>query len=235
MRHALFVVAAACSCGGMTRDTADAGPGTPYVGYFSAGEGYTLNAGFFATGMFSSAVPTSIAGYCAAPVTVSGACCYSPHVLDPPTIPTGIPAGTFTVTDGSEVIASLLPDTEVQYSMTSANGSPLWSAGDVLKIATSGATVDPFSASIQTPTALVAKPGTEQEVVIDRSQDFVTTWSPDAQQGETVTLYMTVGVGAVQSINCEASDAAGQLTVPSARRPARKSSPTCTGSRTRRP
>jgi hypothetical protein len=215
MRRVLFVVGAACSCGGIARGAADAGPSTPYVGVFSAGEGFTLNAGFFRTGTASFAPPT-VASSCAAPVTVAGDCCYSPQVLDPPVLPTGIGAGTLTVADGSEVIGSLMPDAQGQYASTSGNGTPLWNAGDLLQVTVSGGEIDAFSASLQTPGMLMATPGAEQGIAIDRSQDFVTTWSPDAHPGETVTLYMTVGVGAVQSINCQASDAAGHLIVPAA-------------------
>ena len=199
---------AATACGGIASSTPDAGPSTPYVGFVRATEG-ELGAGFARTGTVSLAPSTSVASLCASPLTVSGDCCYSPHVLEPPTL-SAVGAGTLTVSDGNAMIARMMPDSTFQYS---GAAMPPWNPGDILQVAASGDVVHPFAVSVQTPTAFVATPGTTSGVLIDRSKDFVTTWTPDTHSGEIVALYLVVTPGS-EIINCQASDDAGQITIP---------------------
>ncbi len=205
------VASAIPGCGGVADNAADPGPSTPYVGYVNAVASEDLGAGFFRTGTVSLAPASSVADLCASPVTVSGNCCSSPHDLTPPSQYTGVAAGTLTVSDGSTVIASMTTSgSGVQYSGVAM---PPWQPGDILQMAASGDVVHAFAGSVQVPSTFVATPGTGGGVVIDRSKDFITTWTPDTHGGDMVTLGMVVSPGAT-IINCRASDEAGQITIP---------------------
>jgi hypothetical protein len=211
-RHLVFGLCwAVGGCGGIATGAADAGPGTPYVGYVNALAGEDLGAGFFPVGTVSLTPSTSVASLCASPATVSGECCYSPHVLLPPSQYSGVGAGTLTVSDQSNVIASMTPEgSAVQYLGTATQP---WNPGDLLHVTASGGVIHPFEGSLQTPGTFVATPSISQGVVIDRSKDFVATWVRDSNAGETVTLYIVVSPGTL-TINCQASDDAGQITIP---------------------
>lgn len=207
----LGLCCAATACGGVTSTPTDPGPSTPYVGYFDAVASEGLAAGFFPTGTVSLAPASSVASLCASPVTVSGDCCFSAHDLTPPSQYAGVGAGTLTVLDASTVIASMTTSgSSVQYSGVAM---PPWQPGDILSVAASGDVVHAFAGSVQVPSTFRATPGTGGGVFVHRCEDFVQTWTPDTHSGETVTLSMVVSPGS-PLINCQASDEAGQITIP---------------------
>ncbi len=207
----LGLCCAATACGGVTSAPTDAGPSTPYVGYFDAVASEGLAAGFFPTGTVSLAPASSVASLCASPVTVSGDCCSSPHAQTPPSQYVGVGAGTLTVSDGNTMIASMTTSgSGVQYSGVAM---PPWQPGDILDVAASGEVVHAFAGSVQVPSTFRAMPGTGGGIIVDRSKDFVQTWTPDTHGDETVRLFLVVSPG-TPIVKCQASDQAGQITVP---------------------
>jgi len=104
----------------------------------------------------------------------------------------------------------MMPDSRDQYS---GAATPTWNPGDLLHVTGAGGVVHPFEGSVRVPGPFVATPGTGGGVIVDRTKDFVTTWTPDARSGEIVSLYLVASLG-TPSINCMAGDEAGEITIP---------------------
>ena len=114
--------------------------------------------------------------------------------------------------DGSSTIATMMPDTSNTYTAPNAT----WTGGDTLSFTATGATIDAFTASIQTP----AFPAGVQPVIsktsvlmVPQSSDFTVTWTGGTSAFVDDLFITAVGGG---SIRCyDFRDTSGKITVPS--------------------
>jgi len=143
--------------------------------------------------------------------TMVGACCFGN--------PTGmihlpLTAGTLTVTDGSNTLATLTSPDYVASSMTSATVT--WKPGDTLLVAATGGGIDAFSISVGTPKLLTGiTPSLSPSLAVSTSADLVVSWDPGTESCSKVTFGLSQGAG-MPNIGCVADDSAGTLTVPKA-------------------
>lgn len=133
---------------------------------------------------------------------------------------------------GSTALASLVPEVFVDgsgifhgmldlgwswfapLSSYAGVGSQPWSAGDTLKVVAPGNEVDAFSGLLRVGPALrgVTPPIGSSPVVVDRTQPFEISWTPEGDGDATVML----GIPSANALClCDAPDSAGSLTVDS--------------------
>jgi hypothetical protein len=158
------------------------------------------------------------------PGTQLGNCC----TYDQPQIvistggvePITVSAGTLTVSDGAQPLASFDFANIGYYPLSSAvTPSLLWKPGDTLSVFAEGAQVDGFSDSITAPPAFTGVSPVltlTDQVIVYVTQDFSIVWIPgptaDAGGNVTVDIFDPVGF----YIECTGPDSAGTLTVPAA-------------------
>ena len=172
-----------------------------------AGPIRTLSADFYAT-------PDGGVATAGCSGMQSGSCCYSgpPDGGAFPPGPTYVSAGAITVKDGSSTIATMMPDTSNTYTAPNAT----WTGGDMLSFTATGATIDAFTATVQTP----AFPAGVQPVISDtsmltvpQSSDFTVTWTGGTASAVDDLFVTAVGGG---SIRCyDVPDTSGKITVSS--------------------
>ncbi|HJX52801.1 MAG TPA: hypothetical protein VJ801_08555 [Polyangia bacterium] len=87
-----------------------------------------------------------------------------------------------------------------------------WSPGDALRVVAAGNEVESFSGALQTgaPLAGIMPPIGPSPVVLDRSQDFEVSWTPEGKGDATVLLSLPRS-GSI--CYCDAPDSAGRLVV----------------------
>lgn len=156
-----------------------------------------------------------------------GACCVVPAtnpVSEPsqPAGPTTPSAGAISVTDRTtgRAIGTLTYDASQGYDYIS-NLDTLWKPGDRIALAAPGDELPGFSLVVATPAAIAGvSPALDfgdrtQLPVVPRDADFTVTWTPDSSARTMIvqlTPYFTVDTGNPQVV-CEATDAAGQVTI----------------------
>ena len=123
-------------------------------------------------------------------------------------------AGTITVSDGTSTLGTLAPPA---YGATSAATSTFtWTPGTALKVASSGGTIDAFSATIVAPGVLNGlMPSFSANIDVSLKSDLVVSWTASTRACSEISFGLSQGAG-MPHIGCVAPDSAGTLTVPAA-------------------
>jgi hypothetical protein len=139
---------------------------------------------------------------------------------------TYVSAGTVTVIGAGDAgaLVTLDPTSGIYAPATNPPTTSLvWNPRDVLDVSAAGGAFSAFSAPLQTlPDFAGVTPtvGSGSPVVIDSSQDWTLSWTPDTfapqMYGEYVhlTLVISTGTTLVTTIVCDVLDLAGSVVVP---------------------
>jgi hypothetical protein len=141
-----------------------------------------------------------------------GACCYQPSSGG--TLPTPESAGTLTIKDGANTLATL---TSPNYVATSATLPALtWAAGSTLSVATTGGTLDAFTANVRAPAVLAGlSPSFQATIAVTLSSDFVVSWTPSNEACSKISFGFSQGAQ-MPYVGCVVDDSVGTVTVPKA-------------------
>jgi hypothetical protein len=132
-----------------------------------------------------------------------------------------VSAGTLTVKDGSNTLATLPfnADAGGTYEIDSDSTATLtWAVGDDLAVSATGGTIPAFSGSITAPSDFAGVTPTFSlltPVPISESGGFTVTWTPSSDNG---SITLVVGVAAEMnrvSIGCTVDESVGQIVVAS--------------------
>jgi hypothetical protein len=190
-----------------------------FVGYVAVGaQAQGLNVGASFTG---NTVVRDDAGQVPCPGTAMGACCYA-EPSGFAQVPNGngglVRAGIILIQDGTQTLATLVPDGGRYYTSQTPLGH--FNPGDTLGFSGSGDVVAAFDASLIAPGPVF---GTmprigAADLVISRSSDWTLTWTPDSHANEEIQLTITDDINGLRArgIGCLADDSAGTVTVPAA-------------------
>ena len=143
--------------------------------------------------------------------TQMGPCCYettAPATLMPAS------AGTITISDGTTTLGTL---TSPSYVVSNGSVSSFtWTPGTVLKITSSGGTIDAFTATVVAPGLLAGvTPSLGAALTVSLKSDFVLSWTPGKQACSEIDFGFSQGTG-MAHLDCSVADSAGTLTVPAA-------------------
>lgn len=186
------------------------GSAPPYLAYadFAAGSPVGLTC------------PTS-------PETTGGCCCEDGVALPGPTPSAGILQ--LSRLTGQGVLVLLQPSTTnlqgtsdlgpswyVYPGIYDYTDSGVWFPGDAIAVAGGGADLLGFEGTLHTGAALtgVVPPIGPAPSIVDRSQDFHVSWTPEGLAGEQVLLTLRqITTDGVTACFCSAPDSSGELTV----------------------
>jgi hypothetical protein len=144
--------------------------------------------------------------------TLVGACCYESAGAADASLAVFESAGTITVDDGTNTLATLTYPSYVASSTTDATLT--WAAGAMLTVSAAGATVGPFNATIPAPAALAGvMPPFSAPIAVKKSSDLVVTWTPGKRACSKVSFDLSQGA-TLPHIGCVTDDVAGTVTVP---------------------
>lgn len=169
-------------------------------------------AGFYTT-------PNAMKGDCT--ISIEGSClvriCTTPDVIGTNPVPQS--AGTITITGGKKPL-TLIPDAMGNYSSTK-DSLPLWDGGEMITVSGAGATVPAFTMTLTAPVAIdITEPlnqGGGTPMALDRSKDFVLTWTNGGPGSFYLTMYDGMfNVTSKHMLACYFPSAPGTGTVPKA-------------------
>jgi hypothetical protein len=149
-------------------------------------------------------------------VTTHGDCKVRTCTGGTPSTPTSVSAGTITV-EGKETLI-LTPDATNDYELAGGTGL-LWDPGQTITISAAGAEVPAFTHALQASSPVTvtspAAPPADTPLSLDRSKDFVLTWT-GGTTGAVTTLWKVEGTDPFVSIQCAFAASDGEGTVPAA-------------------
>lgn len=131
--------------------------------------------------------------------------------------PTGVSAGTVTLTGAAQPI-TLMPNPDKTYTAVTSTTTPMFSGGENVTFAATGADVPAFSKSLVMPSRATitspSKPAAAASLVVPRGQDYSVTWSGGGSGKVQVALF-TLGT-VPQRLICYFDASAGDGKVPTA-------------------
>jgi hypothetical protein len=160
-------------------------------------------------------------GACAG--TMSGSCCYvgpSDGGAGDGGTATLESAGTLTVKDASNTIATIMPGSAGAYSDNSATNTMLkWAAGDMLTFSAAGDKVHAFTGTVKVPDDVAGtNPAFSDTMpaVVSVASDWVVTWTAGSDASDTMTLSLAALNGASPDgvVTCAGKDSDAKVTVP---------------------
>jgi hypothetical protein len=187
------------------------GSGLPYIGIVELSRVMMPPASprWEGIGQFETTASAPPTGGCSG--MMMGACCLETTAG---AVPMAATAGTITVSDGAKTLGTLTPP---GYATTStATSTFTWTPGTALKIASSGGTIDAFSASIVAPGLLAGvTPSFSGNIDVPLKSDLVVSWTASPRACSEISFGLSQGAG-MPHIGCVVSDSAGSLAVPAA-------------------
>ena len=155
--------------------------------------------------------------------TMSGSCCYvgpaDGGAGDAGTA-TLESAGTLTVKDASNTIATIMPGSSGAYSDNSATDMMLtWAAGDMLTFSAAGDKVHAFTGMVKAPDDITGTNpafSNAMPAVVSVASDWVVTWTPGSDGSDTMELALSAlkGISGDGLITCSGKDSDAMVTVP---------------------
>jgi len=189
---------------------ADAGStaGAPYVGYVGA-----VYLPMNTTSRFEFDLSVFPATLAVTPPSAGG-CSFYPAVADAADAgsPDWTSAGTVTLQDGANALATLTPGSDGSYPIDTS-ATLAWSPGDLLTVSASGATVAKFSASTKAPSPIAeTDPPLDEGTTIPTDADFTLSWVADPMvSGDVVAFGLNCPPG--PSIQCTTTESPGHASV----------------------